>query len=190
MKHRPRTRLLLVGDGPEEYRLRGQAAQAGVTSNVIFVGRADRPETYLAGADVLILPSRYESFGIVLLEAMAAGMPCVGWRRDVRRALVASSEIILDGQTGYCADPYDTDHLASCLDSMAADESLRRRMGRAAQKHCRSNYSWERTAESYLKLARDVIGAAEKRRRGAGERHGRVGRFGSVKGAEPKRAVG
>jgi glycosyltransferase involved in cell wall biosynthesis len=153
MKHREQTRLVFVGEGPEEHSLRVQAAKTGVAEHIVFTGKVANPETYVAAADALILPSRQEAFGIVLLEAMAAGRPCVAWANDPPIARVACSEIIVDGQTGYCVRPFDLDEFADRLDWLAADKALRQRMGQAAQLRCRTNYSWQHTAELYLELA-------------------------------------
>jgi len=152
MAHRARTRFIIVGEGPHEPALRRLARQLDLTRNVVFLGKLDHPEGRLAAADALVLPSRYESFGIVLLEAMAAGVPTLTWRTDYPRAPVACSEIIVEGRTGLCADAFDIDDLARKLDFLAERPDLRRRFGQAGRAHCRNNYSWVARATGFLNL--------------------------------------
>ncbi len=152
MKHREKTRLIIVGEGHEEQSLRKQVADMHLKENVIFTGKSKHPERYLSAASTLILPSQYEAFGIVLLEAMASGIPSVAWRTEFPKALVASSEIIIDGKTGFCANPFDTNDLAKHLDILAEDPALRTKMGEQAKEECNEKYSWFRTAKLYTDL--------------------------------------
>jgi glycosyltransferase involved in cell wall biosynthesis len=151
MKNGSRARLVLVGDGPMASELRALVTELKMDDQVIFIGRTGRPEQYLAGADVLILPSRVETYANVLMEAMAAGVPCVSWRSDYPRVPVCGSEIILDGQTGFCAEGFNVEHMAQCLDRLAGDEPLRVRLGRNGRDHCRKTYSWPFMAEGLIR---------------------------------------
>lgn len=152
MKNRKKTRLLIVGEGHEEQSLRKQSAEMNLRENVIFIGKTERPEIYLSASDALILPSKYEAFGIVLLEAMASGIPSVVWWTEFPKALVASSEIIIANKTGFCARPFDTDDFAKYLDILAENPALRTEMGKQAREECRRKYSWNKTAKLYTDL--------------------------------------
>jgi glycosyltransferase involved in cell wall biosynthesis len=165
MENRPRTRLVFVGEGPEEPALRRKVADAGLRGHVVFVGKVADPESYMAGADVLALPSRYETFGSVLVEAMAAGLPCVGRRSDFPRVRVACPEIIRDGVTGFCADPHDPCDMARRLDQLSEDPELRKRLGESGRRRAREEYSRELMADRYLRLLTELV-----RRRRAGRR--------------------
>ena len=77
--------------------------------------RAD-VERFYSIADVFVLPSTYEGFGQVFLEAMASGVPCIGLSSDYPNIIVACDEIIRDGRTGYLADPYSIDVLAEKIE--------------------------------------------------------------------------
>ena len=74
----PRTRLMLVGDGPLRPAIERRVAELGLTERVVFAGlRADVPRLLLGAVDVFVMPSLYEGLGLVCLEAQAAGLPCV-----------------------------------------------------------------------------------------------------------------
>ncbi|MEO5366511.1 MAG: glycosyltransferase family 4 protein [Magnetococcus sp. WYHC-3] len=102
---------LLAGDGPDRERLRARAAELGVSQRAVFTGYVDATEKadhYLL-ADLYVMPSRGEGFGFVLLEALAAGIPCVGSTRDGTR------EALDDGTLGELVDPDDRDALVAAI---------------------------------------------------------------------------
>ena len=127
------TRLLIVGgdssSDPEARRLRGVASAAGIDDEVTFTGKVSQSElpTYYNAADVFVLPSYYESFGLVALEAMACGVPVIASRVGGPRTFVRN------GVTGYlipwqCPEPY-TQH----MDVLMSNPNLRASMGEAAR---------------------------------------------------------
>jgi glycosyltransferase involved in cell wall biosynthesis len=122
-----------------------QADKLGLGENVIFHGflRGERIGL-LQGADICVFPSRYEPFGIVLLEAMAAG-----------KALIASStggipEVIRDGQTGLLCSP-TPDGLAEQILKLADRKKFRKRLGKNATAQA-GKYDWANIAGRYLSL--------------------------------------
>ena len=124
-------RLRVVGGGPELERLREAAHRAGPAGRVVLTGHV--PLAILAAeyhhAQVFCLPSRQEAFGIVLLEAMAAGLPIVA------AGAAAVPELIRDGENGRLFPAGDAAALAAALDGLLVDEGLRTRLvagGRAA----------------------------------------------------------
>jgi glycosyltransferase involved in cell wall biosynthesis len=98
-------------------------------------------ENLYCQADVLILPSRLETWGDVLLEAMAFGLPCIGVQGQ------AMEEIIRHGKTGLLVPPGQPQALASALTQLLAQPELRRRMGQAARAHVTREFTWERVVE-------------------------------------------
>ena len=156
MPDRHRCLLALLGDGAERPALERLARDLGIAPAVRFVGHTDRAETFLAAADISVLPSVYEPFGNALLEAMAAGLPCVALRPDGGRVRTASDEILDHGETGLLVDPAEPRALADALQHLVRKPEARRAMGVRAQDVCRIRYSWERCAARYL----DLIGAA------------------------------
>lgn len=156
MARRDRARLILVGDGPERTALSALAAELGLTDRVTFVGKVADPERQLTAADVLVLPSRSESYGTALVEGMAAGLPCLGRAADPPRVRVACPEHIVDGVTGFLVHPHDPADLAKRLDQLCDDPELRKRMGAAGQARARERYGLVVMAERYLDEVRKL----------------------------------
>ncbi len=155
MTERSHATLLIVGGddraAPELARLRAAAAEVGVADRVRFVGAVPHEElnTYYSAADVVVVPSFYESFGLVAVEAMACGVPVVASRVGGLTSTVA------DGRTGYlipwrCPGPF-----AEKLDLLLENESLRLALGAAAARSMQA-YSWEAVAASLLDLSQSL----------------------------------
>jgi len=133
-----RVRLLIVGDGPDRHRLEWRAKITGVADRITWTGRLDDPSTAYAQMDALALPSVYEAFGLVALEAMAHGVPVLARRGDGRSVLTASDEIVEHHRTGLLFDSHDPNDLARCIRLLADHDALRRRMSIDARRHARS----------------------------------------------------
>lgn len=156
VKRIPGARLKIVGTGSMEGKLRAQVRRLGLEDSVEmtgFVPDGDLPGHYRS-ASVFALPSAYEGFGIVLIEAMAAGLPCVSVRTG------GAVEVIRDGWNGHLVE-YDT--MADALVKVLSDRKKRRRMGRNARKLVEEKYAWR-------KIARDVIRIYESVMRTGGPR--------------------
>ncbi|KAF0107166.1 MAG: D-inositol-3-phosphate glycosyltransferase [Anaerolineaceae bacterium] len=117
---------------------------------VVFLGKRgqDTLPYYYSAAEVLVMPSHYESFGMVALEAMACGTPVIASQ------VGGLAFLVQDGVTGYTVPAEDHDALCAKLALLLGDESLRRQMGRAAAESARS-YDWE-------KIAKQIVGVYEE----------------------------
>jgi len=159
LAHVPRAGLVLVGEGEGMARLRARARECGIESRVTFAGHVDDATltALYANADVLCLPSidRSEAFGLVLLEAMRAGVPAIA--SDIRGSGVGY--VVRAGETGLLVPPGDAEALATALRGMAHDDVARRRMGEAGARRWRDEFTLERAAERTLTLYHDVLGA-------------------------------
>ena len=125
-----RPRLVIAGDGDDRPRLEALAASLGLSGQVLFTGfvsEATLAELY-ARAAVFVMPSRGEGFGLVYLEAMRAGRPCVAARAS------AAAEIVADGETGLLVDPLDPEAIAGALGRLLAAPELARAMGEAGRR--------------------------------------------------------
>jgi phosphatidyl-myo-inositol dimannoside synthase len=111
LEQHPDTIYLIVGDGDGRPRLEAQALQYGVAKNVHFPGLVPPEELpdYLRLADVFVMPSTGEGFGIVFLEAMATGVHVIGGNRD------GSADALADGELGWAVDPDDEHELTSAI---------------------------------------------------------------------------
>jgi glycosyltransferase involved in cell wall biosynthesis len=143
--------LTIVGEGNDEPRLRALAAELGLTDIRWrgFLAPAALPEA-LAQADVFAFPTLGDTFGIVLLEAAAAGLPLIA-----SPLAGATSDLVVEGETGFVVDPRDTVAAARVLAQLAADPERRLQMGRAACALA-SRRTPEATAEAYLTAAARV----------------------------------
>jgi glycosyltransferase involved in cell wall biosynthesis len=136
--------LLVVGGGPLLEHYEELASARGVADRVVFAGdqRHDDVARFLRAADLLVMPSTLESFGIVQLEAMACELPVVISR------LPGAREVSRDGEHGVHVTPGDVDDLVRGLRRiLGAGHDLRRRMGAAARRHVVEHYTWARGAE-------------------------------------------
>ena len=143
--------LTIIGAGEDEPRLRALAAALGLPDVGWpgFVEPHDLP-THLADADVFAFPTLGDTFGIVLLEAAAAGLPLVASPHAG-----AARDLVEGACTGIVVDPRDTEAFAQALGSLARDAELRWRMGRAAHALA-ARRTPARTADCYLAAACDV----------------------------------
>jgi N-acetyl-alpha-D-glucosaminyl L-malate synthase BshA len=150
-------KLVLVGDGPERPRAEQWAREAGVLDDIAFLGNRDCVEDLLPLADVFVLPSANESFGLVALEAMSSGVPVVVTR------VGGTGEVVLDGDCGYLVDPDDPEMVAArCLD-LLGDEEKRRAFGRCGRERAVKDFHVDRLVEQYEKVYECAFEAADRK---------------------------
>ncbi len=125
------SKLLFVGDGPERSTAEDLARELGVCDEILFVGKQEQMEDILAIADLFLLTSEYESFGLAALEAMAAGVPVVSSNAGGLR------EINIPGVTGYLADVGDIDTMSKQALSILKDEKVLQEFKQRAALHAR-----------------------------------------------------
>jgi len=114
------SKLLFVGDGPERQTAEELSRKLGVCDNVQFVGKQEQMEDILAIADLFLLPSQYESFGLAALEAMAAGVPVVSTNAG------GLGEINIPGVTGYMSNVGDIESMTTqALEILRNDDVLK-----------------------------------------------------------------
>lgn len=135
-------RLTLVGDGPRRAALETRAADLGLGDAVSFAGAVGQDEirTHYAEADVFALPSFAEGVPVVLMEAMATGLPVVTTR------IAGIAELVEDGVSGCVLPPGRADLLADALAALAADPERRQRMGKAGRAAVEAGFDIERSA--------------------------------------------
>jgi glycosyltransferase involved in cell wall biosynthesis len=153
----PDARLAILGGGPLEAELRALTATLDLADAVILPGRTEIRD-WLERADVFAHTSRWEGFGIVLLEAMLAGRPIVATR------ISAVPEVVVDGETGVLVDPGDVEGVARGLAGLLADPELAARLGAGGRERARSDFSVERMVERTLAVYGETgVGAAHTR---------------------------
>jgi len=138
--------LVLVGAGPDEASLRAHVERLGIAASVEFAGGVtqDRIGEYYRRADCFALASFAEGVPVVLMEAMASGLPCVSTR------ITGIPELIRDGIDGFLVAPGDAHALAEALGRLADAPTLRQRLGANARAHVVAHYN---LAQNTAKLA-------------------------------------
>lgn len=145
----PEGKLLIVGRGEEE-AFRAQARELGVEDRLVFVGFQKDVRPYFAAADMFVFPTRYEPFGMVVTEAMAAGLPVVTTRQ------AGAAEVITPGVDGVVLDdPEDVAALAAAAGALVADASRRREMG-AAARQAAARVDWDYVVTETLAVYREL----------------------------------
>jgi glycosyltransferase involved in cell wall biosynthesis len=144
--------LLLAGDGRERGRCERLAAELGLGKAVRFLGAVcrDRIPELLAGTEMLVLPSRQEPFGIVLLEAMAAGKPIVA------TVVGGVPELVRDGKNGLLVNPEDPQALSEAICVLLEDTHLAERLG-GEGRDLAQDYRWDAVAQRYIAIYEEAI---------------------------------
>jgi N-acetyl-alpha-D-glucosaminyl L-malate synthase BshA len=147
-------RLVMVGDGPERSACAYRAEQLGLNGNISFVGKQANISDYLGIADVFLLPSELESFGLAALEAQACEAPVVSTR------IGGVPEVVNDGESGYLSDVGDVDKMAADTLRLLNDEELRRSFGVRGRELAVSRYSTEKIIPQYIAFYERIISKA------------------------------
>lgn len=148
--------LVLVGQGAARAAVEQQVERLGLRDRVHFTGALDRGQVaaVMSGAEVFVMPSRVEPFGIVALEAWRAGTPVVVSSSG------GASEFVRDQADGYVVDPTDTDALAAALRQLIASPDLRRQFAAAGRRRV-SEFSWDRQTARYESVYERVTGVRQ-----------------------------
>ncbi len=153
MKTHPHLRLVVVGDGTHTRHLKKQVGQLHIGAQVSFVGQKEFSEVrrYLQATDIFVNPSHSEGLPRSVLEAAAAGLPIIA--SDVG----GTEEIIEDGLSGLLVQPKDTAAFSHAFKSFLKSPKKAHQMGRAAQKHVHSAFDWDKIAQSYIDLLKQLV---------------------------------
>ena len=149
-------RLAMVGDGSERLLCEHRARCLGVEEFCTFVGKQPRIVDYLSAADVLLLPSEQESFGLAALEAMACEVPVVVSR------VGGLPEVVTDGETGCLAEVGDVERMAEDAARLLGDDAARRAMGERARASALARYSTDLVIPQYIDFYERVIAASKE----------------------------
>ncbi len=145
-------RLVLVGDGPDRPMVEERARNLGISDRVLFLGKQESVNELLACADVFMLPSESESFGLSALEAMACEVPVVGTRCG------GLEELVEDGATGRLFPVGAVDAMANATIEILSEPGRQQEMGRAGRAEAQEKYSIERIVSLYEAYYEEVLG--------------------------------
>jgi L-malate glycosyltransferase len=155
IRQRVTARLVLIGDGPERGAVEQLIVESGLQDDVRFVGEQHDLVPWLSAADLFLLPSQQESFGLAALEAMACQVPVVAAR------VGGLPEVIDDGVTGYLCAPDDIEGMAERGVVLLADPELRDRIGREAAARVSERFCSDLIVPQYEQCYRDVLASSE-----------------------------
>lgn len=144
--------LVLVGDGPDRIAAEEEAARLGIAERTLFLGRIDKVAPLLANADLLLLPTSVESFGLSALEALASGVPVIG------TAAGGLPEVVTHGETGFLFPVGDHDAMGDAGAALLRDDAQWQRMSAAAAADARARYDEDRIVARYEALYRETTG--------------------------------
>jgi glycosyltransferase involved in cell wall biosynthesis len=139
--------LVIGGDGPALEELRHRVSALGLDERIVFPGTLSRAQVAwaMANAEVFVMPSRIEPFGIVALEGLAAGCPVIVSSRG------GAGEVIRDGQEGLVVDPFDSGALLGAVQRVLGDPTLRKRLIENGRARVR-DFAWDKIADRYLEV--------------------------------------
>jgi L-malate glycosyltransferase len=144
-------KLLLMGDGPDRSRAEWLAVQKGIHQDVLFLGKQDNVGEKLAIADVLLLPSELESFGLAALEGMACEVVPIATR------VGGIPELVEHGKSGYLADVGDVETMARYAIELLTHEDRLRAMGKACREVAQSRFCASKLVLQYEDFYRRVL---------------------------------
>jgi glycosyltransferase involved in cell wall biosynthesis len=149
----PSVRLVIVGDGNRRASLEHQAHTLGLDEAVTFTGWVNEAHRLMPACEVVVMPSRWEGFGLVALEAMSAARPLIASR------VSALPEIVADGQTGILVPPEDPSALADAIQSLLSDPERALSMGQAGYDRLCACFSAGKMVQDTLSVYQDIAGA-------------------------------
>jgi L-malate glycosyltransferase len=145
------SKLLLIGDGPDRSVAEWLAVQKGIHDDVLFLGKQDQIYDKLSIADIMLLPSELESFGLAALEAMACEVVPISTRAG------GVPEVVDHGNTGYLADVGDVDTMARYAIELLSNEQQLREMGKQARAAAMQRFCSTKIVKQYEDFYRRVM---------------------------------
>src|SRR5208282_4047387 len=145
------SRLLLIGDGPDRSVAEWLAVQKGIHEDVLFLGKQDRVQDKLAIADIMLMPSELESFGLAALEAMACEVVPIATRAG------GVPEVIEHGKSGFLADVGDVETMARYALDLLKNEELLRQIGKQARAAAMDRFCSTKIVKQYEDYYRRVL---------------------------------
>lgn len=145
--------LYIVGTGTLEKSLRQQTKKLDINNIVTFIGSIPHSDIhrYYAAADIFVLPSEYEGFPNVTMEAMASALPVVSTE------VPGVTEQVSHMENGFLIEPNDIEALVEAICTLAENKRLRQSLGSTARAHAQNNFAWEAQADNFEKLIESII---------------------------------
>ncbi len=146
------SKLLLVGDGPEYCAMTSLVRELNLEEKVLFLGKQDNVEDLLSISDLMLLLSAQESFGLVLLEAMSCGVPCIGTN------IGGIPEVIKHGETGFICELGDIEDISQKAVRILNNHTLHKNMSHQAIKIAKEEFAADRIVSQYEAIYYELLG--------------------------------
>ncbi len=146
------SRLAMIGDGPDRSRAEAYCREHHLRDRVFFLGNVPNLEEILGAANLFLLPSEAESFGMAALEAMASEVPVIATRAG------GLPEVAVDGETGFLLPVGEVDAMAERAVEILSDSRLERRLGRAGRAVAEEKFNVTKIVPIYREMYERVIG--------------------------------
>src|SRR5215213_1898053 len=144
-------RLVMVGDGPERSAVAYRGETLNVSEHVTFVGKQANIADYLGVADVFLLPSELESFGLAALEAQACEVPVIATR------IGGIPEVVTEGETGFLSDIGDTEKMSDDVMKLLNNEEMRENFGEKGRELALQRYGSDKIIPQYISFYEKVL---------------------------------
>ncbi len=144
-------KILMVGDGPERYLAEEQCRKENLCPQVLFLGKQENISELLSISDLSLIPSASESFGLVALESMACGTPCISTNAG------GLPEVNRNGETGITVDVGDIDGFADAILNILSDKERAKKMGKNGREIARTFYSAEVIIPKYIHYYEKIL---------------------------------
>ena len=154
LRRQVEVKLTIVGNDDPKSEQAGLVREYGLEALVTFTGRIEREELArrYSTAEIAVVPSLHEGFGLPAAEAMSCRLPVIATRAGALPEVVGE-----DGETGILVPSADSDALAVAIKRLLGDGELRKRMGEAGRKRVQRNFSWEQAAKKTLQVYEEVL---------------------------------
>jgi len=150
-RQHPQARLLIVGDGPDRKALERQANQLGLEKVTHFTGWIDQAQRLMPACDMIVVPSRWEGFGLVTLEAMGWELPIIASRTS------SLPEIIRDRETGLLVPSENVEALASAISLLLQNPEYAKKLGQSGYERLITDFSVDRMVCATLDLYQKLV---------------------------------
>lgn len=146
LKSEPEAKLWIIGDGKEKESLKSLTSELGIENAVVFLGFVQNVQELLVQCSILVLPSRWEGFGLVLLEAMKLKIPCIAFNHT------AANEIIIDNETGFLIPNMDVLMFSEKIKFLLKNPDLAMEMGKRGNEMLKQKFTIDKSIDGYEKL--------------------------------------
>jgi N-acetyl-alpha-D-glucosaminyl L-malate synthase BshA len=146
-----KVKMLMVGDGPDRYKAEEQCRKENLCDKFIFLGKQENIRELLSIANIALIPSESESFGLVALEALACGIPCVSTNAG------GLPEVNVNGKTGFTVNVGDIEGFARAIETILSDDTLAENMGARGKEIAREKFTPEIIVPKYIDYYEKVL---------------------------------